>query len=102
MPEVDVEIGDVPELMVEEEGEKEEEVEVEEGDQIFHMALHSEDQEHIRTYSTISTQLAKAWHKQNDVPKTIPELIPQYLHDFEDVFAKGSFDSLMEHKRWDH
>src|SRR6266487_3199325 len=50
----------------------------------------------------ISTQLAEAWHKQNDIPKTIPELVPQYLHNFKDVFAKDSFNTLPEHKHWDH
>ena len=94
----------------------ESEDEIEEGDRIFYTVLHPEPQghtrtkgrtrtngqEHIRAYSTISTRLAEAWHKQNDVPKTIPELVPQYLHDFEDVFAKESFDSLPEQRRWDH
>ena len=121
MPKPDVEIEDVPELMTEEEEEEDYEVErilamtmdldgeegnvgeeFEEGDQIFYMALHPEEQEHVWTYATISTQLAEAWHKQNNVPKMIPKLIPQYLHDFEDVFAKSSFDSLPECKHWDH
>jgi hypothetical protein len=84
--------------------------EVEEGDRIFYTALSPEDpgsiqtgnEEHIRAYATISTRLAEAWHKQNVTPKTIPELVPQYLHDFEDIFAKESFDSLPERRRWDH
>ncbi|KNZ76292.1 hypothetical protein J132_10751 [Termitomyces sp. J132] len=29
-------------------------------------------------------------------------MVPPYLHAFEDVFSKASFDSLLEHKRWDH
>ena len=93
--------------------EEDEKWELEEGDRIFYTALHSENEKHIQTsqkpveehiqaYSTILTRLAEAWHKQNDVPKPIPELIPQYLQDFEDVFAKSSFDSLPEHSRWDH
>ncbi|KNZ76714.1 hypothetical protein J132_08783, partial [Termitomyces sp. J132] len=28
--------------------------------------------------------------------------VPPYLHVFEDVFSKALFDSLLEHKRWDH
>ena len=28
--------------------------------------------------------------------------MPDYLHDFEDMFSKTSFDSLPEHKQWDH
>src|SRR6266536_1210563 len=93
--------------------EEDEEWKPEEGDRICYTALHPENErhvqtspkpaeEHIRAYSMISTRLAEAWHKQNDIPKTIPELVPQYLHDFEDVFAKSSFDSLPERKRWDH
>src|SRR6266516_4392809 len=95
------------------EEEEESEWELEEDDRLFYTVLHPETkehprvsprlaEEHIRAYSTISTRLAEAWHKQNDEPKTIPELVPQYLHDFEDVFAKSSFDSLPEHTRWDN
>ncbi|KNZ76699.1 hypothetical protein J132_08978, partial [Termitomyces sp. J132] len=29
-------------------------------------------------------------------------VVPPYLHAFEDIFSKASFDSLPEHKRWDH
>ncbi|KNZ81967.1 hypothetical protein J132_09288 [Termitomyces sp. J132] len=29
-------------------------------------------------------------------------MVPPYLHAFEDVFSKASFDSLPEHKKWDH
>ena len=28
--------------------------------------------------------------------------IPTYLHNFEDVFSKSSFDALPTHKPWDH
>src|SRR6266487_6498699 len=96
MPEANVEIEDVPELMADMEEEEDYEVEkilsmvtdlddeeedrreeFEEGDEIFYTALHPEEQECICTYATISTWLAEAWHKQNNVPKTIPELVPQ-------------------------
>ncbi|KNZ75598.1 hypothetical protein J132_02540, partial [Termitomyces sp. J132] len=30
------------------------------------------------------------------------DTVPPYLHAFEDVLSKASFDSLPEHKRWDH
>ncbi|KNZ71640.1 hypothetical protein J132_08079, partial [Termitomyces sp. J132] len=30
------------------------------------------------------------------------DVVPHYLHAFEDVFSKASFNSLLEHKRWDH
>ena len=34
--------------------------------------------------------------------KHILTLIPHYLRDFEEVFAKESFDSLPEKYSWDH
>ncbi|KNZ74467.1 hypothetical protein J132_06846, partial [Termitomyces sp. J132] len=30
------------------------------------------------------------------------DVVPLYLHAFEDMFSKASFDSLPECKRWDH
>jgi Reverse transcriptase (RNA-dependent DNA polymerase) len=36
------------------------------------------------------------------VPTKEKELIPPYLRDFEDVFAKESFDLLPEQRTWDH
>ncbi|KNZ77091.1 hypothetical protein J132_06988, partial [Termitomyces sp. J132] len=30
------------------------------------------------------------------------DVVPPYLHVFENVFSKASFDLLSEHKRWDH
>ncbi len=35
-------------------------------------------------------------------PRTLQEQIPKALWDFEDIFAKTSFDSLPEHREWDH
>ncbi len=32
----------------------------------------------------------------------LQEQIPKALWDFQDVFAKTSFDSLPEHREWDH
>jgi hypothetical protein len=29
-------------------------------------------------------------------------LVPTHFHDFEDLFAKSSFDHLLDHKVWDH
>ncbi|KNZ82189.1 hypothetical protein J132_06261 [Termitomyces sp. J132] len=36
------------------------------------------------------------------MPKEFWEAVPPYLHAFEDMFSKASFDSLPECKRWDH
>ncbi|KNZ77121.1 hypothetical protein J132_06629, partial [Termitomyces sp. J132] len=32
----------------------------------------------------------------------LQDIVLPYLHAFEDVFSKALFDSLLEHKRWDH
>jgi len=45
--------------------------------------------------------LAEAFHR-NTKPKLFCNSIPTYLHDFEDVFSKSSFDALPICKPWDH
>jgi hypothetical protein len=30
------------------------------------------------------------------------DAVPDYLNDFEDIFAEESFDTLPERKKWDH
>jgi Reverse transcriptase (RNA-dependent DNA polymerase) len=54
----------------------------------------------IAAATTMAQQLSKkALHSVLAKEK---ELIPPYLHDFEDVFTKESFDSLLEKQTWDH
>ena len=48
----------------------------------------------IAATATASQQLAEK--ALQSIPAKEKELIPLYLHDFEDVFAKESFDSLPE------
>src|SRR5271156_2555049 len=55
-------------------------------------------QEEIRASSTISTHLAEAFKVNSEA--TLPS-VPDYLHEFKDVFSKKSFDVLPEHKDWD-
>src|SRR5215813_8420998 len=99
--------GPMPELVEDEDDEGEEEKEEKEeereyGDRIFATVLHPEPV-HIRASTTIATRLAEAAHKLNaDKPKGFKDIVPSYLHDFEEVFSKTSFDSLPEHKQWDH
>ncbi|GLB45965.1 putative retrotransposable element tf2 155 kda protein type 1-like [Lyophyllum shimeji] len=38
----------------------------------------------------------------NSAPKDFRDAVPDYLHDFEDVFSKAAFDELPERKQWDH
>jgi hypothetical protein len=60
-----------------------------------------QEAEFICASSTISQRLAEAFHK-NTQPKTFHESVPTYLQDFEDLFAKSSFDRLPDQKVWDH
>jgi transposase InsO family protein len=101
--------GPMP-TVVEEEDEEEEgsrgesEEQWEYGDRIMATALHPIAQtDWVRATTTISQRLAEAAVKQQTGgPKGFKELVPDYLHQFEDVFSKASFDNLPERKRWDH
>ncbi|KAG5723404.1 hypothetical protein E4T56_gene14126 [Termitomyces sp. T112] len=55
----------------------------------------------IQASQTTSQHLAEAF-AANSQPKPFHSTVPNHLHDFEDVFSKASFDSLPEHKQWDH
>ena len=55
----------------------------------------------IHASQTTLQWLAEAftWNVQ---PKSFQDVVPGYLYDFEDMFSKTSFDSLPEHKQWNH
>ncbi|KNZ76094.1 hypothetical protein J132_00248 [Termitomyces sp. J132] len=36
------------------------------------------------------------------MPQEFQDVVPPYLHAFEDGFSKALFDLLLEHKRWDY
>src|SRR5271156_462067 len=73
---------------------------IDQGDRIFASGLlPPRPHEDIRASSTISTRLAEAF-KANSEANAPP--IPDYLKEFSDVFSKKSFDTLPEHKQWDH
>ncbi|KAG5727735.1 hypothetical protein E4T56_gene20751 [Termitomyces sp. T112] len=55
----------------------------------------------IRASQTTSQQLAQAF-ATNTAPQEFWDVVPPYLHAFEDVFSKASFNLLLECKRWDH
>ena len=93
-----------PEVDDEEDEEESEDSELEEGDRVFATAYRSPPPETVAATSTISQRIAEGFAR-NSVPvkaKTLREQIPRELWDFEDVFAKTSFDSLPEHREWDH
>jgi Retroviral aspartyl protease len=106
MPKPDVEMEDIPDLgdVSDDEEEEEEpyagEDAMEEGDRLFTATIPCEA-EFIRVLLNISQRLVEAFHK-NTQPKTFHELVPTYLQDFEDLFAKSSFDCLPDRKVWDH
>jgi hypothetical protein len=73
---------------------------IEEGDRIFATCFHNEPAE-VRATQNISQRLAEAFHKNSET-KSFRDSAPDYLHDFEDVFSKTSFDELPARKPWDH
>ena len=52
----------------------------------------------IAATSNVSQRLAEAFQCKSDTPARIPE----HIQDFQDVFAKESFDVLPSCKEWDH
>ena len=110
--------GPVP-MFVEEEDEDEDpplfepssdDPEIEDGDRIWATGLlpPSAPSAHINAGSTMSQRLAEAFLR-NSEPKEIKSggsdfkaHVPDYLHQFESVFSKDSFDVLPESKPWDH
>ncbi|GLB35238.1 putative retrotransposable element tf2 155 kda protein type 1-like [Lyophyllum shimeji] len=75
---------------------------MEEGDRLLATALFGYPAaEEIRASQTTSQRLAEAFAR-NSAPKDFRDAVPDYLHDFEDVFSKAAFDELLERKQWDH
>ena len=68
------------------------------GNQVFAVTIPCKA-EFVWATSNVSQQLAKAFHK-NAQPKMFGESVPTHLHDFEDLFAKLSFDQLPDQKIW--
>ena len=54
----------------------------------------------IAVMGNMATELAEKALCSTPVKKA--DLIPHYLRDFKEVFAKESFDSLPEKHSWDH
>jgi hypothetical protein len=73
---------------------------MEQEDRIFMISMPKEDT-FIQATTTTSQRLAEASLKHTP-SKSFKETVPTYLHDFEDVFSKVSFDRLPDRKVWDH
>ncbi|GLB45153.1 hypothetical protein LshimejAT787_2000580 [Lyophyllum shimeji] len=68
---------------------------MEEGDRLLATALFGYPAaEEIRASQTTSQRLVEAFAR-NSAPKDFCDAVPDYLHDFEDVFSKAAFDELM-------
>jgi len=78
----------------------EEECELGTGDVIYGFDLAPEP-EFIRATGNISQHLAEAAHK-NSEKRDFRDAVPNFLHDFQDVFAEESWSSLPNWKTWDH
>jgi hypothetical protein len=57
--------------------------------------------ENVRATGNFSQWLAEAFHR-NEPRKDFRDAVPDYLHDFQDVFAEESYNALPDRKIWDH
>ncbi|KAG5729071.1 hypothetical protein E4T56_gene3114 [Termitomyces sp. T112] len=75
---------------------------IEAGDRIYITTVHPPPSvAEIRASQTTSQRLAQAF-AANTMPQEFQNMVLPYLHVFEDVFSKASFNLLPECKRWDH
>jgi hypothetical protein len=75
---------------------------VEEGDCMFMTAIRPEEPVvDICATGNFSQRLAEAYNRNAKV-ESFRDAVPDYLHNFEDVFVEESFDALPERKKWDH
>ncbi len=72
---------------------------LDEGDRIFATAYRHQPVEEVRMTSIVSQQIAEG-HARNNAEKE--KTLPSVFWDFEDVFVKKSFDTLLDHWEWDH
>lgn len=101
MPEIDDDLGDVPEIVTEDNDDDEDDADVvQEGDPVFMTCIR--DAEEVCATSTTSQRLAEAFGWNSAPPRTFRDGVPPQFHNFEDVFAKELFDALPSQKQWDH
>ncbi len=73
------------------------------GDRVFATAYRHQPVEEVRATSTVSQRIAEGHARNNaEKEKTLHEILPSVFWDFEDVFAKKSFNTLPDHREWDH
>jgi hypothetical protein len=75
---------------------------IKEDDCVFMTMVHPVDPYHfVRASSTVSRRLAEAFSKDSKL-KAFEDIVPTSLHAYADVFSETAFDSLPEHRKWDH
>ncbi|KAJ8584862.1 hypothetical protein M405DRAFT_709161, partial [Rhizopogon salebrosus TDB-379] len=56
---------------------------------------------HINFKSSVASDLASKEEAKKEV-KTVLEMVPEWLHDFENVFSEEKSKRIPERKKWDH
>ena len=78
---------------------------LDDGDRLFATAFRPPPL-HVNATSTISQRIAESEQLArgfaNNSPPPVKTLLPRVFWDFADVFTKTSFDSLPDHRKWDH
>jgi hypothetical protein len=73
-----------------------------EDDHVFMTMVHPVNPHHfVCASSTVSRHLAEAFAKNSKL-KGFEDIVPTTLHEYVDIFSETAFDSLPEHRKWDH
>jgi hypothetical protein len=77
-------------------------VAIEEDDCIFMVMVHLVDPHHFVCASSMVSRHLVETSAKNSKPKGFEDIVPMSLHTYADVFSETAFDSLPEHRKWDH
>jgi hypothetical protein len=75
---------------------------IEESDRVFMAMVHPVNPHYfVHASSIVSGRLAEASAK-NSKPKGFEDIVSTTLHKYADIFSETVFNSLPEHRKWDH
>jgi hypothetical protein len=75
---------------------------IEEDDHVFIVVVHLVDPHHfVHALSTVSGRLVEAFAKNSKL-KGFEDTVLTSLHTYADIFSETAFNSLPEHRKWDH
>jgi hypothetical protein len=75
---------------------------IEEDDCVFMAMVHPVDPHHfVHASSMVSGRLVEVFAK-NSKPKGFEDIVLHSPHTYANVFSETAFDSLPEHRKWDH